>query len=73
MIPGFEKDRTLDTDEVSPDQMIERHIKLAHRCELVLLALKRAGLPFSRFTWEALVMATECFEAEMDAAEPEED
>jgi len=71
MIPGFERDRTFDTGEISPDTIIERHIKLAHRCELVLLALKQAGLPFSKLTWEALVMATECFEASIDESDSE--
>ena len=57
-VPGDAPDRDYD-NEVSVSEVIERHIKLAHRTELVLMALKAAGIPFSRFTREALDKASE--------------
>ena len=57
-IPGEEKDRFYDSLDVPVDEVIERHIKLAHRTELILMLLKTANIPFSRFTREALDQAS---------------
>ena len=62
MIPGEELDRSYDGVTVNPITAIERHIKLAYRAELILQLLKQAGLPFSLFTHEALVMAADALE-----------
>ena len=62
MVPGEVPDREYDSVEVPPNEVIERHIKLSHRTELVLMALRHAGLPFSRLTREALEMAADALE-----------
>lgn len=48
-----------DQVTIDPRAAIERHLKLAHRATLILEMLEQAGIPFSRFTHEALVMVTE--------------
>jgi hypothetical protein len=48
-----------DQVTIDPRAAIERHVKLAHRATLILEVLEEAGIPFSRFTHEALVMVTE--------------
>lgn len=48
-----------DQVSIDPRAAIDRHLKLAHRATLILEVLEQAGIPFSRFTHEALVMVTE--------------
>lgn len=71
MVPGEVPDRDYDSVDVEPDEVIRRHIKLTHRTELVLMALKLAGIPFSRLTCEALDKASETMNNVCDVYDPE--